>query len=335
MSFQTLFPINFSPSNLSDLDRCEFLFFRKYIQRLVGISKNADLEAGADFAKACEMVRKNYYVEGFSHEDAIESAKEYLIKAPTIKHPTKTNENLAYILEKYFLKFRLDGIDFVPVTLSNGDIAVEYKFEFDLGIPHPDIEDQNICLVGKFDMLGKKVIAGGDYVYGIIDEKTTGAISRLPGTKYVDIAKEEERVSLDGQMICYHWAARQLGIDSSKSFIRKIPILKTFEPPFELEINISEFMVKNWSTKVINKIYELREKYLFFKKNTIHPANVFYQAYGMACNDWHKHCEFSAGCYDDKYEAVLEKMFNQMVWDKDKEASIPLSEFKKTLKLRV
>jgi hypothetical protein len=317
---------------MQDLWKCELYWFRKHCQKLsTKEAKNPDLIAGGHIAKACEIVRKSYYNSKLSVDSAIEEGCNYIINASDTGDYTKSNERLALCLQKYFERFPLDD-NLIPVKLANGEHAIEYEFAFDLGIEHPDIPGQNLVYKGKLDGLFERVHLGRRVSTHVVDEKSTSSVYRLEGTKLIDLVKEENLYRTEGQFIGYHWAARQLGVQTNSSLIYKIPILKEFEHAFQLEVPITDFLVEIWSTTLVNKIEELKEKYLYHKKSGLIPHVAFYPALtNSACNSYGRYCMFSEGCKGDRAgngEAILKMQYQQTVWDSEKKKSISLKDYK-------
>lgn len=329
MPLETLFPLNFSQSMMSDVWNCELQFFRRYCQKLRSPGKkNSDLVAGGYFASACEIVRNSYYTDNLSDEESIETGAAFILSSPDTGHDVKSNERLAFCLKKYFKKFPLDS-EFTPLALADGTHAIEYAFAFDLGIKHPEL-DKNILFTGKLDMLTKKTFFGNNVKYCVIDEKTTGSIRRLAGTKLVDLNAETETYKTSAQLTCYNWAARQLGIHTTLSIIRRVPIMREFEPSFALEIPIDDFLVNLWFTSTINKIEELVEKYKWYLKNGLF-ANSFYPSLGKNCDIYFKPCEYKVGCYLPEGEEILSSTYVQVVGHPESSEVMSLNKFKQTL----
>ena len=333
----TMFPLSFSYSSLSSFWSCELKGFRASIQHLRPPNDNPDLLAGGAFAKACELARKGYYNEGLSQEEAIEIGKAYILASPDTGHAIKTNERVAYSFEKYIEVFPFNQ-ECKPCVLEDGSHAIEYKFEIDTGIPHPDFPDRNILftgisdgLYGLYEVSSKKRIE----TY-IIDEKTTSRIYRLPGAKVVDLEKEANVFRASSQLIGYCVVAEMLGIKVDAALIRRIPILKTYEPAYELEIPITQFMKDRWAISTFSKIESLKQKYLLYKENKgTYPQQFFYPTYGNSCNAYARPCPYIEGCLTKDGEQLLSTIYEQKVSkvnENGERESVPLAEFKKLLK---
>jgi hypothetical protein len=326
---ETLFPITFSHSMMQDVWGCELKFFRKHIQRLVrGEIRDSNLIAGGHFAKACEIVRKSYYNDNNSIDFSIQMGYDSILESEDTGDYTKSNERIALSLRKYFQKYPLDD-NLTPVKLSNGEHAIEYSFEFDLGIEHPDIPGTNLAYKGKLDGLYERTHHGKRVHVYVVDEKTTGNVYRLQGTKLIDVVKEENQYKTEGQFIGYHWAARQLGVKTHSSLIYKIPIMKEFEPAYCLDIPITEFMIDIWSSTMLNKIEELKDKYLYYKNEDNLPHYSFYAPMtNSACNSWGRNCNFAQGCRSKEGEEILRSEFQQRIYDSASKQDYSIREYK-------
>lgn len=331
-TIDSIFPINFSNSMLQDVHKCELLFFRKYCQRLTRWEiKNPDLIAGGLFAKGCQIIREAYYNDKISVDEAIERGHNYILESEATGDYLKSNERVAFTLKKYFERYPLNG-DLTPVQLQDGTYAIEYAFEFDLGIPHPEIPNQNLIYKGKLDGLYEKTYRGNRIATHVVDEKTTKTVSRLNGTKLVDIVKEEDKYRTDGQFIGYHWAARQLGVNTESSLVYKVPIAKEHEHAICLEIPINQFMIDSWYYSTVGKIRELLEKYRVFKALGENPNRTFYPTYdGYACMSYNSSCNFTEGCRSKDGEEILNSTYQQKVWLSSEQREVSLKEYKQKM----
>jgi hypothetical protein len=330
---ETLFPTHFSQSVMADVNRCEIYFFRRWCQKYIG-GQNSDLIAGKLFASACEITRKAFYNDSLDIDEAIDLGYNSILIGEDTKDILKSNDRMAFLFKKYFQKYPLDR-SWMPIYLVDGSYAIEYEFEFDLGIPHPELPETNIHYSGKLDMLGKKRLAGGREVNAIIDEKTTRSVKRSEGLgreRVIDLAKEEEHYKCSGQVIDYGWACQQIGIPIDRAFIRRIPVTANYEPAFELEIEITPYMIENRSKSMVNKIAELVERYKYFKK-TGDIFAAFNPNYDSACNAYNRSCDYKIGCMHPEGEEVIANRFPQMIVDPFTKEHILFKEYKEKLKL--
>lgn len=329
----TYFPDKFSASMLSELSNCETSFFRHYIQHLNTSVRNPDLIAGGHIAKACEIVRTEYFNNGLDAASAIELGQEYILESEDTGDSVKSNENVAYALGKYFIKFPL-ATSLPPCKLVDGTHAIEYKFDFDLGIPHPDRPDRNITFTGKLDYLCEKVEHTKTTRYGL-DEKSCKTIFRVKDSKTIDYKKEADQYRTDGQLLAYSWASRELGVPIHSFLIRRIPIMSSFESSFELEIPITDFAIDLWFKAMYNTILSLVEKYKFYKefiegdgKRTVHE--VFIPALNKtSCLSYSRTCRYLEGCLSKEGEQMLGETFQQRLYDRDNRVEVDLETYLK------
>lgn len=323
----TIFPINFSHTMMSDLWTCEFKWFRIHAQRLTGVERNGDLIAGGLFAKACEITRKAYFNDGLDEETAIDLGYTHILIGEDTKDELKTNERMAFLFKQYFKKFRMDST-LTPCKLVDGTHAIEYTFMLDTGIAHPEIPEQNIIFKGKLDGLYERTHIGNVVDRVVVDEKTTKSVRRVKGSKgkLIDFNAEEDQYRMDGQFIGYHWAARKLGVKTSKSLIRRIPVSAEYEAAYELVIPVSQIMLDRWESATFSKIGELIEKYKWVKQSGRSPADAFYPVYNKGCTEFAKVCPFYNGCVEPRGEDILASQYRQVVYHEGQ--SLTLDEYK-------
>lgn len=308
---KTLFPANVSSSMLSDIHSCRFRWFRKYVQHLGGTSVSSDLFAGQLFATACEITRKAIFDTGMDEDEAIALGKSHILEAENIRDGIKTNERTALAFSNYMRQFSSSSV--LPARLTDGTHAIEYKFEVDTGIPHPDIKDRNILFTGRLDLVGIDRYNGREDFY-VVDEKTTKNVFRVPGTKIPDIDKVKVEYVCRGQFIGYVFACRKLGLPVSKTIVRKVPILTNPEPAFEFTVDCNEAMLSRWEMATFGTIEELVERYKWLKQHSdADPRSVFTPVYNDACHSWGQVCAYHAGCILPEGDEILEVSMQQSV----------------------
>ena len=228
----------------------------------------------------------------------------------------------------YFKTFPLED-SLQPAELANGKHAVEYRFELDLGIPHPDIEGRNIYFVGLLDFLGERKV-GNEVKRYILDEKTTKNIFRIQGTKEIDTIKESKKYLASKQFLGYHYAARALGVETHGTIIRKVPIMSKYEPAFELHLPVTDFAIDTWYRTTRLRILYLLDKYISYKaKGDIkYPHTFFSPVYDDRCMNYSKPCIYMDGCVLPEGEDILKASFPQQVCDSStKHIPVALEEY--------
>jgi hypothetical protein len=327
---KTIFPFHFSSNSLKTAKQCELKFFRSYCQKLNSTGKNVNLQAGGYFAKACEMARVAYYTQGVPAKEAIDLGFYYILEEETIYDDTKTNDNVALCFKKYFQKFPMDD-SWQPFILPDGTHTIEFEAEFDLGIPHPDYPERNITMLVKLDLLGHKYLPGGELIAAVKDEKTCKSVKKDKFGE-VDLAAEEDMYLVDGQMIAYCWAGRQLGLEVKRAYVSRVPICKSFQESFELEIEVTEFMVDQWYKSTVFFIRALVEKYKLYKEHGEHY--FFTPSLTEACNAFWESCGYKLGCARRDGEEVLEHKYGQNVRDHKTGLIIPIEEYIKQIETK-
>jgi hypothetical protein len=336
---QTIFPLVFSASMLQDVHKCQMAFFRQHIQCLTGFTQNPHLQAGGLIANACEITRKAFFTDGLPREEAIQLGVELILSAPDTGSNVKSNENVAYCFTKYFKKFPLDreGEQLPAAALADGTHAVEYAFEFDLNLPHPDFPDKSITFVGHLDYIGERS-AGNKITRHGVDEKTCSSIFRMPGSSEIDYRKETDRYRTNTQILSYNWAARELGFPLESFLIRRIPLMSNFEEAYELEVFVTEFEINSWYIATLETIKELIEKYKIYKQfiegnASRFPYEIFipvHQEY--ACTLYGNTCKYMDGCLYKEGEDLLIERFPQKLYDRVKREDVLLEDYLKNLR---
>lgn len=327
----TLFPLTISSTVLADVWNCEFYFFRRHCQKLLPIKQSGDLLAGSLFASACEQVRNDVVKGELSQEEAIEKAQEFILSAASTEHPIKTNERVSFYLKKYFQKFPVEaGLELIP--LADGTSAVEYFFEFDSGIKHPEL-DRNITISGKLDAIVQEKHLGKVTKRYIIDEKSCSSLFRVPGSQLVDIAKEQSFYRNRGQFLLYCYAAEKLGIPVDNVLVRKVPLFKDYEPAIELQIPYTKYQLLMFTNAMFSKIEELVEKYKYWRESKLPAQASFYPIYSDGCTSYNRLCEYAEGCYYKEGEEVLRTTHTQAIWDSEKSERISLKDYKEKLEI--
>jgi len=337
MNLDTFFPEVFSDSMLGQVFNCELSWFRQNCQKYNSFQTNPDLRAGQIFAKGCELTRKAFYLEKLPLREAIEVGETYIAEAEDTQHQEKSNILIARRFRKYFETFPLDG-EFRPVKLENGEYAIEYKFEINLPILHPET---NKPLVFKciLDTIEEQSLPGGRIRTILNDEKTTSKLSRVPfsvSPQYpngiVDIEKETNKFRLSSQLLAYSWAAKTLGIKIDQAHIKRVPLGKEYEPAIRIDIDISEFSIDNWYSSILNKISHLTASYKVWKETSEIPQVYFKPSYKDDCvSSYGRLCPYLRGCTSKDGEEMLRQMYPQVVYDRENKIMIPLKEYKEKL----
>ena len=304
MAVKTFFPLVIDSTMLMEFDSCFQSGFRKYIQHLSkGTGESTDLIAGGAFAKGLEVARKMYYDQGSDPEYAIETGVAALYDAYGDHVPFKENKSsyrMATALEQYFLEYPL-GIDIVqPAKLANGNHAIEYSFAHELPIAHPDLEDFNIIITGRADMIGE--YAGRLWC---VDEKTTGSAFTMDWAKQWDTR---------GQFTTYAWGLQKDGIDVAGAYIRGVYLGKSNIKFNECQTTRNKFQIEIWEQQMLQKVNRIIELYKQFKETGGHPLQFFHGSWNESCMKYFRPCSFQDMCRDKNSEMFIESQYDQYIW---------------------
>jgi len=252
---------------------------------------STDLVAGKAFAKGLETARKAFYFGSMSASNAIDEGQialgmEY---GPDRSGEKKNLPRVRNAFTKYF--------DIWPLDKNSGIVPVEDGVEKSFSIPipglfHPDT-DEPLHYAGRIDMLGEQKseigLLGYDEssggLYGV-DEKTTGSINSTFFTKY----------DLDWQMLGYHWAYRQLGLELQGIKVRGIGLTNRKEIDItqdykETVVLYNENIISDWFSELLFTANQMLD---FYTKNK--GEDSFPQAFGNACSDYARSCAYKPIC---------------------------------------
>lgn len=321
MSFETLFPIVLSNTDMSLWSQCKLRWFRERCQHLRKPNeKNIDLAAGGAFAKGMELVRKAFYQDKLPSSEAIQIGYDEILKSMhesgNNDDSLKSPERMALALVEYFKEFPLENEEVVPSLLEDGTYAVEHKFTIELPIYHPELKIP-LIFKGKLDMLATSM--GRTY---IVDEKTTKAIK----------SNEADLLATSGQFIGYAWLARKLGTPVVGVKVRKVAIQVREIKIKEFEVPITDYMIDLWEAAFFKKVQEMVDDY----ESTVAGGDfksIFTPDFGLGCTAYYRPCQYTAGCTSKYGENFLANEFSQIVWDYNAKEEKSLAEFKQLLEV--
>lgn len=335
-----LFPATFSHSSLGVFKTC---LKKGYYSRILHLQRSTapseHLLAGSLFASAMEQIRNDVYIEGLEQDHALQRGKELILEGEDTGSFNKSNEQVAAAFERYILRFPLES-SFKPFTLEDGGKGIEYYFEIDTGIPHPDFPEKTILYNGYLDGFYEHWVKGKVDGCYVVDEKTTSKLFRIPRTiskeepnGRVDMAKEEGTFRLSSQMIGYSVVAKLQGIEAN-ALIRRVPISSKPEEPIEIEIRINQYMRDQWVAGTFGLIEELVERYKRLKAGG-KISEIFLGSYGNQCQTYGEICQFSKGCLSKNGELMMLNSSKQgisLMKDKNTRVLVPVARYKKNIK---
>ena len=220
-SLTPILPAHIDATMMSCFRSCPRKFYNEFVLGLRPPGLSVDLHAGAAFAHALEVVRREFYLNGRSLEDSLLRAHAAFqiywgdFTIPEHKTTSKTPDRVWTAVETYFSQFP-PATDHIQPYLVDGNPTMEFTFAIPLdGLDwpvHPVTKDPFVY-AGRFDLLGEY---NGMPI--VCDDKTSGT---------GHYGNWSERWDLRSQFIGYTWACQQLGLNVTDCVVRGIGILKT------------------------------------------------------------------------------------------------------------
>lgn len=258
-------------SMISTFRACPQKFFQQYIMKRALKSKSPDLHAGGASAHALEYVRKAFYLEGLSQEEALEKGFLAFMQfwgdyEPPLKkgkeHP-KSFINTFSAIESYLQKWPL--AEDVVKPYPHVENPFEFSFALPLPVQHPATSEP-LLYAGRFDMLGEYTS-----LPFVVDEKTGGSI----GDEW------SRQWNMRGQFMGYTWATRQTGINAVGAIIRGSSIQKTVNNHAEVIITYDDWELERWYKQLIKTVERIVKMYLVWLHSE--DDEVWDYDYGDAC----------------------------------------------------
>lgn len=288
-----MFPHTIDSTILSTFRSCPNKFLRQYVQHWKPVEKSVHLVAGGAFAKAVEVARDAFYVQGHSNEDAEAMGIMALVKDygdfQCPPDSAKSLERTIGAFEFYLHNYPLGADGANPITLADGRRGIEFSFAEPLPIKHPVTGDP-ILYTGRSDMIAEAM--GGVWTY---DEKTTSSL----GTSW------SRQWEMRSQFTGYSWAARQQGIKTVGTIVRGVSILKTKYDTMEVPTYRSEYEIERWLQQTVRDIQMMIDCW---------EAGVWDYSLDGACTDYGG-CAFTSVCKSSSPDTWLPARFEQKVWD--------------------
>lgn len=244
-----MFPTIIDNSMREAFVACPMKFYYGYIRELDNITKSVHLVAGGAFARGLEVLRRSYYEQGMSQEDAlVEGVIALIIEYGDFDPPELENKtcyamiaSLIFYVDEYQL-----SADHVKPAMFDGIASLEFSFAIPLPITHPDTGEA-IIYVGRFDMFGK--LQGSTNC--VHDDKTAGQLGKQWSAKW----------KLASQFTGYTWAANRYGHDSQTVIVRGISVLKSSNGTAESITYRPKWMVDRWYAQLLREIARMIDAY--------------------------------------------------------------------------
>lgn len=197
MTSELRFPHAIDNSMRKELVKCQKIAHWKH-ERGLSQEESVDVHAGGAFAAGMEAMRRSFYEQHRSVEDALGDGLQALhVAYGDFKCPDNSNKSairMAGALAYYASENRLDVEELTPLLLGD-QLGIEIAFNEQIPILHP-VDGAMLTYCGRFDMLA---IDRSEGVW-VVDEKTTKAM----GEAWV------HQWQLDSGMTGYCWAAQRL-----------------------------------------------------------------------------------------------------------------------------
>ena len=259
---------------------CPQKFFREYVERRSSSTLSIDLHAGGACAKAFEVYRHAYYVDGRSFDDArclaISAFIDFWGDFQTDEDEVKSFERVLTSWLEYFDAYPPEDDPIRPLVTADG-AAIEFTFAIPIPVPHPETGDP-ILYGGRFDMLGTM----GACLY-VVDEKTS---------KRID-PNWSKLWQMRAQFLGYIWAAREYGFAVDGYVARGIIIHKNDSVHVQSIAGVPQWRIEHWYKQMVRNVQRLVDCY---------KEGYFDFAYGEACFAYFKPCIFMPLCTSDTPE---------------------------------
>lgn len=220
---------------------CHQKFYWNALRRQVKSVPNIHLHAGGAFAKAMEITRKAYYVEGKGDTDAVAAGHAGLIETygsfdtdHGYEDHAKSLPNMLRAFEDYWFEYGLAQEDLVPITTQDGSRGIEFSFAIPTEIPHP-VTGNPILYAGRFDMLAQRGLAADSPIW-VEDEKTSGQLGQSWNKQW----------DLNSQFTGYCFAAKYYGYPVVGAVIRGVGLLKTKISHQQVILYRPDWMINRW-----------------------------------------------------------------------------------------
>lgn len=280
---------------------CPRKFQLSSINQLAPVRKSIHLHAGGAYAAGLEALRKAFYSEGKTAEDALAIGVEALIKFYGEYEPLdtdlKTCERMVGALVSYTQQYPLESDALKPLEYAPGRHAVEFTFAIPLPVLHP-VTNLPILYAGRFDMLA----VFHDSLF-VEDDKTTSQLGPTWGKQW----------ELNSQFTGYIWAAQTYGFNAVGAIIRGQSILKHEYGHAQAITYRPQWMIDRWYEQLCRDVWAMVEAW---------KAGYFNFALGSACSAYGG-CEFRMLCTSQHPNNWLEGNYCRRHWNptqKDPEA---------------
>lgn len=282
---------------------CETKYYWAAIRRIRPAGPNQHLVAGGAMARGYETVRRKYYGEGASLEDAILAGQYAIIEEWGNFTPTwswdegadvKTLDNCLLGIEHYFRIHPPTDDPYQPIMI-NGEPAVEFTFAIPLAVNHPETGEP-ILYAGRFDMIAQREGTKNDAVWAF-DDKTAKQLG----------AQWSNRFLMRGQFIGYVFALLTYDMNCVGAVARGLGFYKTKFDVATAPISVTPRIVELWKSNLEAKL---------MKQIDAWHHNRYVMDFGDVCSMYNG-CPFRDLCLypPSATERIIEAEFEHNEWD--------------------
>lgn len=259
------FPEVFDSTIIAALRSCGQKAHLEHLLHYKPKNQSVHLHAGAAYAKALEVARTEFYLNGLSSSQAIPIGLQALIEfygdfeCPA--DSAKSLERMCGAYEYYFDQYPMESDAAVPVTLPSGKRGIEFSFAEPLDILHP-VTGNPLIYCGRMDMLTN--YAGG--VFGE-DDKTTSSLG----------ASWAKQWDLRSQFTGYCWGAAKAGFPINGFLVRGVSILKTKYDTQQALTYRPQWQIDRWYEQTLKDIQHFIQQWESgqFNYNLDHSCNEY------------------------------------------------------------
>lgn len=283
---------------ISAFRSCPRKFYYEFILGLRPPGISVDLHAGGVFAHCLEVVRKEFYLNQRTLDEALLRANaafeiawgDFVI--PDHKRTNKRPDRVWAAVESYFETYN-PTFDHIQPYFSDGKPTFEFTFAIPLdlaGFPLHPVSGEPFLYAGRFDLLGEYM---GLPV--VEDDKTSGS---------GHYSNWSEKWDLRGQFIGYTWACQQLGLPVEQVVVRGVGIQATQIAHAEVIKPYSNVLRARWLEQLRRDLVRLVDCW---------NAGYFDYNFGESCTDF-GNCIFTQPCQSSEPEPWL-KTFDVRRWN--------------------
>lgn len=273
---------------------CPEKFRRQVIQKLTPVGRKTDLHFGGAFALGLETMRRAFYEQCLSEQEAfamaVNAATEYFGDFEPPEGHVKTYERLIFAIYDYWQRYPLAKDYIQPIDVGGGKKAIEFTF----AIPIPDtVHPQTgnpILYGGRFDMIG--TFQGTRWG---LDDKTTSQLGPRWNSSW----------NLSSQLTGYVWAAAESGIPLAGMIMRGQSILTNGSGFAEAIEYRPQWQVNRWLKQLTTDVTRMIQDW---------ESGTFAMNLGPVCN-LYSGCQYKRLCLSQNPQPWIDTEYENKYWN--------------------